>query len=169
MSETHRQQTVVERILEDESLRGELEDPAATALINWATERAGKFAADPAHSDAEVDATTLAIRTAARQAAGSGEQEPERVVALAEAALAEQSPDQAVAIAETAPPHSPAAPTAAESPSEGEGSVSPAGAPDQNDATAPARPAERAVGATTKAPASKRRSKRRQRSRRKSR
>src|SRR5215211_4798324 len=75
MTETNRQQTVVERILEDESLRGELEDPAATALINWASECAGGFAADSALSDAEVEAATLAIRTAARQAASSGEQE----------------------------------------------------------------------------------------------
>jgi len=155
MTETDRQERVVERILEDESLRGELEDPAATALINWASERAGTIAADPSRSDPEVDAAAQAIRTAARQAATSGEQEPERVVALAEAALAKQSPPGQ-------------APAAAESPSEREGSASPAGAPAQNDAAAPARPAERSVGGATKAPASKRRSKRRQRSRRKS-
>src|SRR6266496_199543 len=92
MTETNRQQRVVERILEDESLRGDLEDPAATALINWASERAGAIAADPSRSDQAVEEFTLTIRTAARLAANSGEREPERLVALAEAALAKQSP-----------------------------------------------------------------------------
>jgi len=165
MTETNRQQTVAERILEDESLRGELEDPAATALINWATERAGRIAADSSRSDAEVDAATMAIRTAARQAASSGEQAPERVVALAEAALTEQSPNQAVASGESAPAQ-PAPPTTAEPPSD-PGTAPSASASDQNDATAPVNPAERAVGSVTKAHVSNRRSKRRQRSRRK--
>src|SRR6266508_3912393 len=111
MTETNRQQRVVERILEDESLRGDLEDPVATALINWASERAGTIAADPARSDAAVDAASLAIRAAARQAASSGEREPERVVALAEAALAKQSPPNQDEVAGSTP-RQPAAPAA---------------------------------------------------------
>jgi hypothetical protein len=168
MTETDRQQTVVERILEDESLRGELEDPAATALINWASERAGAIAADPSRSDQAVDAAVQAIRMAVRQAASSGEQDPERVVALAEAALAKQAPSQASEIAEAAPSQPPAVLTAAEPQPDAAESTTTGGVPDQNDATAPTHPAEGSTGAATKAPTSKRRRKRRQRSRRKS-
>jgi hypothetical protein len=154
MTETNRQQRMTERILEDESLRGELEDPAATALINWASERAGTFAADRSRSDPEVEAATLAIRTAARQAASSGEQEPEHVIALAEAALAEQSPNQASEAAATVP-QPPAL-------------SNPASEPDRNEAAVPGHAAERSASGATKAPVSMRRSKRRQHSRRKS-
>lgn len=88
MGEPDRRQLVVERILEDEALRGELEDHAASALISWAAERAGALAADPSRSDAAVDSAAGAIRAAARAAAASSEQDPARVIALAEAALA---------------------------------------------------------------------------------
>jgi hypothetical protein len=88
MGKPDRRQLVVERILEDEALRGDLEDRAASALISWAAERAGALAADPARSDAAVDAGAGAIRAAARAAAASSEQDPTRVIALAEAALA---------------------------------------------------------------------------------
>jgi len=38
---THaRQQRMVERFLEDEQLRGDLADDAATGLVNWAGKRA---------------------------------------------------------------------------------------------------------------------------------
>lgn len=114
MTETDRQQRVVERILEDESLRGELEDQAATALINWASERAGTIAADSSRSDQEVDAATQAIRMAAREAANGGESDAERLVAAAEAALAKQAPPAppaAPVAAETTPHEVPAPPT----------------------------------------------------------
>jgi hypothetical protein len=79
---------MAERILEDENLRGELEDDAATALVNWASEHAAAAAADPARTDAAVEAQVQSIRQAARAAALSGETEPQRLIALATARLA---------------------------------------------------------------------------------
>lgn len=87
MSQNERQQRVVERILEDERLRGDLEDTAATALINWASARAEAAAADPARPDDAVEAEVQAVRMAARSAARSAESDPQRLIALAEAAL----------------------------------------------------------------------------------
>src|SRR5215216_224523 len=87
MSENKRQQRVVERILEDEGLRGDLEDTAATALVNWATAHAEAAAADPARPDDVVEAEVQAVRMAARSAARSAESDPKRLIALAEAAL----------------------------------------------------------------------------------
>jgi len=88
MTENERQQRMVERILEDERLRGDLEDSAATALINWASERAGSAAADPARPDDAIEADVQAIRKAAQAAARSGESDPARLVEVAQAALA---------------------------------------------------------------------------------
>ena len=88
MAENERQQRVVERIQEDERLRGDLEDDAAAALISWAVARVAAAAADPARPDPALEADVQAVRSAARSAARSGESEPERLVALAEAALA---------------------------------------------------------------------------------
>src|SRR5215207_10487176 len=88
MTTNERQQRMAERILEDESLRGDLEDDAATALVDWASQRAATAAADPARPDAEVEAQVQLIRQAARAAACSGETEPRRLIALAEASLA---------------------------------------------------------------------------------
>jgi hypothetical protein len=79
---------MAERILEDENLRGDLEDDAATALVDWASKRAAAAAADPARTDAVVEAQVQAIRQAARAAARSGETEPQRLIALAAAKLA---------------------------------------------------------------------------------
>jgi hypothetical protein len=90
VSENERQQRMVERVQEDERLRGELPDDAATALVEWASRRVAAAAADPARSDAEVEAEVQAIRAAARAAARAGEEEPQRVVARANAALAQQ-------------------------------------------------------------------------------
>lgn len=112
MSETSRQQRVVERILEDERLRGDLEDTAAKALLAWATKRAGSIAADPTRSDEQVDAATQAVRRATLRAAESGESDPARVVELAEAALPAlpaPSPAQLNASQESAQPKPPAA------------------------------------------------------------
>jgi hypothetical protein len=88
MSENDRQQRMVERIVEDERLRGDLEDTAATALVNWASERVAKAAADPARPDDAVEAEVQVIRKAAQAAARSGESEPQRLLSLAEKALA---------------------------------------------------------------------------------
>ena len=92
MTENERQQRMMERIQEDERLRGDLEDEAATALISWASERAGAAAADPARSDEAVEAEVQAVRQAARAAARSGENDPARLVALAEAELGKAAP-----------------------------------------------------------------------------
>jgi hypothetical protein len=88
MTNTDRQQRMAERILEDESLRGDLEDSAATALLDWASQRAVRVAADPAQPDVQVEAQVQLIRQAARAAALSGEAEPMRLIALAEAKIA---------------------------------------------------------------------------------
>jgi hypothetical protein len=88
MSENDRQQRMVERIQEDERLRGDLEDSAATALVNWASERAAKAAADPARPDDAVEAEVQMVRKAAQAAARSGESDPQRLLSLAEEALA---------------------------------------------------------------------------------
>jgi hypothetical protein len=88
MTNTDRQQRMAERILEDESLRGELEDSAATALVDWASQRAARAAADPAQPDDQVEALVQQIRQAARTAALSGETEPKRLIALAEDRIA---------------------------------------------------------------------------------
>ena len=88
MTQNDRQQRMAERILEDERLRGDLEDDAATALVDWASKRAAAAAADPARPDAAVEAEVEAIRKAARAAARSGETEPQRLIGLAEARLA---------------------------------------------------------------------------------
>jgi hypothetical protein len=88
MSTEERQQRMAERILEDEHLRGDLEDDAATALIDWASKRAAAVAADSANSDAAVEAQVQAIRQAAGAAARSGETAPKRLIALAAAKLA---------------------------------------------------------------------------------
>jgi hypothetical protein len=88
VAQNERQQRLIERILEDERLRGDLEDTAATALVEWASQRVATAAADPARPDAEVEAEVQAIRAAARSAARSGETEVQRVIELANAALA---------------------------------------------------------------------------------
>ncbi|MFN8568055.1 MAG: hypothetical protein U0Z44_11180 [Kouleothrix sp.] len=44
MSNSDRRQLVIERILEDEHLRGDLEDAAARELLGWATTRASVIA-----------------------------------------------------------------------------------------------------------------------------
>src|SRR6476659_8687751 len=99
MTTNERQQRMAERILEDENLRGDLEDDAATALVDWASQRAAAAAADPNRSDAVVEAQVQAIRAAARAAAHSGETAPQRLIALAAARLA-PSHD----VADVAPP-----------------------------------------------------------------
>lgn len=87
MGETSRQQIMVERLLEDERLRGDLPDAAARELLSWATARVAAIAGDAARSDASVEAEVQALRRATLIAATSGEQEPARVLAQAEAQL----------------------------------------------------------------------------------
>jgi hypothetical protein len=99
MTMNERQQRMAERILEDENLRGDLEDKAANALVDWASKRAADAAADPDRSDAAVEAQVQAIRQAARAAALSGETAPKRLIALAAARLAPSGDS-----AESAPP-----------------------------------------------------------------
>jgi hypothetical protein len=100
MPENERQQRIIERIQEDERLRGDLEDDAATPLINWAIQRASAVAANTALPDDSVDAEVQAVRKAVQAAARSGETEPTRLIALAEGALNQslaQSPGAAQA------------------------------------------------------------------------
>jgi len=91
MTENDRQQRLIERVQEDERLRGDLTDDAATALVEWASQRVAAAAANPARPDDDVEAEVQAIRTAARAAARAGEGDPQRVVALADATLARQA------------------------------------------------------------------------------
>src|SRR5262245_40435690 len=85
-----RVQQAVERIQEDERLRGDLEDTAARALVGWASERATAVAGDPARSDEEVEQALLAIRRAARLAARSGAVDAGQVVTAAADLLRQQ-------------------------------------------------------------------------------
>jgi hypothetical protein len=87
MTDNERQQRMAERILEDERLRGDLEDDAASALVDWASKRAVDAAADPARPDDVVEAQVQQIRQAARAAALSGESDPRRLIAVAESKL----------------------------------------------------------------------------------
>lgn len=87
MAENERQQRLIERVQEDERLRGDLEGDVAKALVQWASERVGVAAADPTRPDAEVEAEAQAIRAAARTAARAGESDARQVVALAEEML----------------------------------------------------------------------------------
>lgn len=92
---SERQQRASERILEDEGLTGDLTDHQARPLIEWASSLATALAADPALSDAAVDAAVGAIRRAVLQVASAApdEHDPERLVALARAALQHIAPD----------------------------------------------------------------------------
>jgi hypothetical protein len=108
VSENERQLRMIERVQEDERLRGDLADTAATALVEWASQHVASAAADPDRPDAEVEADVLAIRAAARSAARAGEEEPKRLIALADAALAErqgkpEAPREAAASPSPAP------------------------------------------------------------------
>jgi hypothetical protein len=125
MTENERQQRIVERIYEDERLRGDLEDDAATPLLAWAAERAGDAAADPARPDEAVEEGVRAVRAAVRAAAGSGETEPTRLIALAEAELrqrlpqAEAAPSSPAILSETQTEVEASAEAASGSPPEG--------------------------------------------------
>jgi hypothetical protein len=120
VSENQRQQRMLERVQEDERLRGDLPDDAATALVEWASQRVATAAAEPTRPDAEVEAEVQAIRAAARAAARVGETNPQRLLAIAETELAQGTaqaarPTTAPPVAEQpAPP--PIKPTAAEQP-----------------------------------------------------
>jgi hypothetical protein len=102
VSENERQQRMIERVQEDERLRGDLPDDAATALVEWASQRVATAAAEPSRPDAEVEAEVQAIRAAARAAARAGETDPQRLLALAETELA-QSTGQAARPTATPP------------------------------------------------------------------
>lgn len=117
MAENERQELLIERIQEDERLRGDLEDAAAKALVAWASERVAQAASDPERPDAEVEAEVLAIRAAARKASHSGESDAQAVIAHAEQALApsqagtSQSNTQQIAPPIQANPNQPATPS----------------------------------------------------------
>jgi hypothetical protein len=149
MTMNERQQRMAERILEDENLRGELEDDAATALVDWASAQAAAAAADPARSDAVVEAQVQAIRQAARAAALSGETEPQRLIALAAAGLA---PSQDAGNVE--PPAAPtsaselAEPAVATNVSVAENAAPPVDVPAQNEAPVPVVAASPAASPT---------------------
>jgi hypothetical protein len=90
VGENERQQRLIERLQEDERLRGDLEDTAATALITWASNLVARATEDPARADDEVETEVQAIRRAVRTAAYSGEQDPDQVVSIANEALGKQ-------------------------------------------------------------------------------
>lgn len=87
MSNPSRRQLMIERLLEDERLRGDLEDAAATALLEWACRRVGAVAGDPARTDEQVEHEVQTLRRATLLAANSGAQAPDQVLAFAEAQL----------------------------------------------------------------------------------
>ncbi|PDW00520.1 hypothetical protein [Candidatus Chloroploca asiatica] len=94
---TPRQEMAAERLMEDEGLTGDLLDVQAAPLIRWATEAAVKVAV-PEASEEEEEAGLRAIAQAVRQVARSAgaEGDPDRLVALAEAALAALRPERRV-------------------------------------------------------------------------
>jgi hypothetical protein len=109
MARNDRRRRVLERLGEDERLRGDLEDTAASALLAWAERRARAAADDTSQSDQQVEAMVQAVRAAVQAAATSGETEPRRLVALAEsqlstAAVTGDPPVSSGAPAQPAPP-----------------------------------------------------------------
>lgn len=103
MSTLSRRQLMIERVLEDERLRGDLDDTAATALLEWACRRVGAIAGDPARSDEQVEHEVQALRRATLLAANSGAQVPDQVLAVAEAQLTQVAmPERAIASASVA-------------------------------------------------------------------
>jgi hypothetical protein len=156
MTTDERQQRMAERILEDENLRGDLEDDAATALVDWASARAAAAAADPARSDAAVEAQVLAIRQAARAAARSGETVPQRLIALAIAKLAPSNAAVDVAPpAESTPASAPAKPAVVLGDSAVESVAPPADPPLAREAAAPVAAASAVAPPTPATPPAK--------------
>lgn len=88
MPDNERQQEMIERLQEDERLRGDLGDEAAAALLAWAEAQVRALTDDPARPDAEVEPAVLQVRSAARRAAKSGADDPQAVAAQADAELA---------------------------------------------------------------------------------
>jgi phage terminase Nu1 subunit (DNA packaging protein) len=84
---SERAQRAIERLHEDERLRGDLSDLAARALLEWAAQHVARIADDTSRSDADVASGVQAIRSAARAAARSGLAAAQEVVAAAEQAL----------------------------------------------------------------------------------
>ncbi len=85
---TRRQQRASDYFLEHERLTRDLTDDQARPLIEWASQQAAQFAADPSHSDDMVEARLQAIRQAVRQAIQAAPDQPGTVlVALAVQAL----------------------------------------------------------------------------------
>jgi hypothetical protein len=105
MSNSDRRQQIVERIQEDERLRGDLAGEAAMALVQWAVQRAEATIAT-SQPDEVVDTAVTAIRSAARSAARSGATTAQEVIAQAEAELKRTKSDAASGSA--AHPDSPA-------------------------------------------------------------
>jgi hypothetical protein len=89
-----RQQRASDYFLENERLTRNLTDDQARPLITWASQQAAWFAADPAHSDADVEQALQAIRRAVLTVAQTAahEHDSARLEALARAALAQQIP-----------------------------------------------------------------------------
>jgi len=99
---------LLERLQEDESLRGDLEDPAATALLEWASARIRELAADSQRGDESLVANVQAIRQVARMAARMGMNDPQEVVAAAtmtlqQASVHEEPSSSATALHPTSP------------------------------------------------------------------
>jgi hypothetical protein len=87
-----RKQELLDRIQEDERLRGDLEDTAARELVAWALRKAEQAIDAGERADDEIEAHVQAVRSAARAAARSGALAPQKVIQLAEKQLAEALP-----------------------------------------------------------------------------
>lgn len=105
MSDNSRQQRLLERLEEDERLRGDLAGEAAQQLLDWARTKVLALTNDPSRPDSEVEAQVQAVRSAARQAARAGTQEAQQVVALAEAAYAATMPSKTFSTANIIQPY----------------------------------------------------------------
>lgn len=82
--QTQRLERIIERLQEDEHLRGDLQDTAAKSLLQWAI---AQVSAAAERGESELQEAVRNIRQAAAIAASSGLSEPEQVIAAANTAL----------------------------------------------------------------------------------
>lgn len=82
--QNQRLERIIERLQEDEHLRGDLQDAAAKSLLEWAI---AQVRAGAQGGEAQLQATVRNVRQAAAKAASSGLSEPTQIIAAANTAL----------------------------------------------------------------------------------
>lgn len=94
-----RLERIIERLQEDERLRGDLQDSAAQSLLEWAI---AQVSAAAQKGESELQEAVRNVRQAAVKAASSGLSEPEQIIAVANRALS-TSPEQGLVALSPAP------------------------------------------------------------------